>query len=343
MNHKNNLLLTFDYELFQGKKSGTVMNCLLKPTAKILEILKAHNATAVFFIDMMYLCRLKEAAREHVKAKTDFDLIEQQIVQMAENGHYVFNHIHPHWLDATYNSDKNNWELTNTSKYSFVSLNETERTYVFDSTMNLLTETLQKAVRNKQADGFRAGGLYIQPFSIFKTHFQKHKIQFDFSVLIGAKGALEDNANAFDFSKAKRNMYRFSEEVEIENRNGAYTEYALRFAEITFFPRILNSFFYRLTNNSAARQKFGDGSSTHNQIIVPNAGKFSAMETFSIEMLNEVKFFIYLKELRQNNYLHIISHPKLVSENSLQLFNKLLQKISIADKTEFDFKQFKVN
>ena len=51
---KKNILLTFDYELFLGSRSGTVDNCLIIPTSKILEVLKRHGAKAVFFIDTSY-------------------------------------------------------------------------------------------------------------------------------------------------------------------------------------------------------------------------------------------------------------------------------------------------
>ena len=46
---------------------------------------------------------------------------------MAEGGHYVFNHIHPHWVDAVYDEQKNEWTLLNDSKYAFESLTEQER------------------------------------------------------------------------------------------------------------------------------------------------------------------------------------------------------------------------
>ncbi len=122
-----NVLLTFDYELFQGKRSGSVENCMLLPTEKILSLLKKHKATAIFFIDMLYLCRLKELEGKSAKAKRDFELIEQQIIEIAKNGHYVFNHLHPHWLDAVYDKEKNDWTLTNDSKYSFQSLRKRSR------------------------------------------------------------------------------------------------------------------------------------------------------------------------------------------------------------------------
>ncbi|MBK7667512.1 MAG: hypothetical protein IPJ32_09355 [Sphingobacteriaceae bacterium] len=54
--YTRNLLFTFDYELFLGKRSGTVENCILKPTDKILELFSKYKVTkAIFFVDTTYL------------------------------------------------------------------------------------------------------------------------------------------------------------------------------------------------------------------------------------------------------------------------------------------------
>ena len=90
MAEQKKILITFDCELFLGKRSGSVPNCMLLPTTKILWLLKKHKITAIFFVDMLYLCRLKEEAEKHTQAKGDFENIQTQIIEMAEQGHYVF-------------------------------------------------------------------------------------------------------------------------------------------------------------------------------------------------------------------------------------------------------------
>ena len=57
-------------------------------------------------------------------------------------------------------------------------------------------------------------------------------------------------------------------------------------------------------------------------------------------MLNHIKLPLYLKEAQQNNYLHLLSHPKLVSNYNLQVFDKLLGKLEAMKNVEFDFKKF---
>lgn len=340
MAETKNVLLTFDYELFQGTRSGTVANCMLRPTDKILDVLGKHGATSIFFIDMMYVVRLHEAAAKYTKAKNDFDAIETQIIRMAEEGHYVFNHLHPHWLDAIYKEETNQWQLTDTSKYAFSSLAEQQQTQVFEASMKLLNEILAKAKRKLLADGFRAGGLYIQPFTAFKPHFDKHGIKYDFSVLLGATGSLENKSGSFDFTGIKKVIYPFWNDIAIENANGEYKEYALRIAYIPFSFRLLNSVFYRLNKNKPNHQKYGDGVSTHNKINFPSLVPLGSSETFSVEILNAVKLPVYLSELKHTNYLHILSHPKLVSDYNIGAMDSLLKKVNASGKVEFDFKKF---
>ena len=86
----------------------------------------------------------------------------------------------------------------------------------------------------------------------------------------------------------------------------------------------------------------GDGISTSNKIYSTAKNKFSSTETFSVEMLNEIKLPLYLKEAKQNNYLHLLSHPKLVSDYNLQQFDNLLKKLIALGNTEFDFKKFEL-
>lgn len=340
MAEQKKILITFDCELFLGKRSGSVPNCMLLPTTKILWLLKKHKITAIFFVDMLYLCRLKEEAEKHTQAKGDFENIQTQIIEMAEQDHYVFNHLHPHWLDAVYDEANNEWLLTDASRYAFESLSEIERENVFERTMNLLNEILSKALKMFTPDGYRAGGLYIQPFSSFKKYLLKHGIKNDFSVLINAIGESDSCEGNFNFSGIEKNIYSFSNEVAVEDKSGVFTEYAMRFVEIPIVYRLLNSTFYRLFSKNKNHQRHGDGISTSNKIYSSTNKRFTSTETFAVEMLNEIKLPLYLKEAEQNNYLHLLSHPKLVSDYNLQIFDKLLGKLTTLKNVEFDFKKF---
>ncbi|MEO8762224.1 MAG: hypothetical protein ABI388_11860, partial [Bacteroidia bacterium] len=175
MDNTKHLLLTFDYELFLGSKSGSTKNCILLPTSKILEILETYQIkNAIFFVDTTYLLRLKEI--DNKEAQLDFKKISEQLIEMKNNGHYIFPHLHPHWLDAKYIEKDNHWDLSDTKKYSFSSLSAEEKSQIFTDSIKLLTEI----VGPQEVLGYRAGGWCIQPFSDFELYFKKHNIQYDF-------------------------------------------------------------------------------------------------------------------------------------------------------------------
>ena len=90
------VFLTFDYELFFGKDSGSLDNSLLKPTDLLLDSLKENQALATFYVDTMYIERLNSLG----KLKDDYKKVKRQIQRMLRDGHRVELHLHPHWNDA---------------------------------------------------------------------------------------------------------------------------------------------------------------------------------------------------------------------------------------------------
>jgi hypothetical protein len=91
---KENAILTFDYEVFLGRKTGTIENCIIKPTKLILEILRENNAKAIFFVDATWLLFLKETYIH------DFLYITEQLKEISKSGSSVELHMHPQWIQA---------------------------------------------------------------------------------------------------------------------------------------------------------------------------------------------------------------------------------------------------
>lgn len=94
------LILSYDYELFFGDKSGTVQKTLIEPTKHLLDSFRKTHLRANFFIDYLMLKKLKEVNDAYTN--NDIALIEGQIQQMIVDGHRIELHIHSHWVDAKY-------------------------------------------------------------------------------------------------------------------------------------------------------------------------------------------------------------------------------------------------
>ena len=333
-----NVLLTFDYELFLGQRSGSVDNCLIKPTNKILEILKKHNQVGIFFIDTTYLYRLTELMNLHNSVKVDYEKIKKQLIQIVLEGHYIFHHLHPHWLDAKYITKTNEWDLSDNSRFVFQLLNNQEREQIFDFSFNFLSEIYKISNSNKLPNGYRAGGLFIEPFNIIKPFFRKYNIENEFSVISGSKR--DDFPFAYDFSNApNERKYHFSTFIHQEDKGGSFSQYPISKLKIAGFNKILNGIYYRANKNNSHYKPFGDGKSVSSKI---NAGlkKKSFLDYFSIEMpvsiemLNPAITNSVLKILKRKSYLHFLSHPKLITPISLMQLDYMLNKINKAYSVE---------
>lgn len=317
------LLITFDYELFLGENSGSVLKCMLEPTYQIQSILAKHKVHAVFFVDTTYLYRLEEMAKIHPVASSDFDKILFQLKSLANDGHYLYHHLHPNWLDAVYNEKTNLWDCSNHSRFTLSQLDMDEINRLVTYSDQLL-RSLYPTNKCPEFLGFRAGGLYSQPFDRLTSLFKEKKIKYDFSVL---KGAFSKQTNfSFDYTdtlKIKHAVYRFEEKNTSVNTKGYFVEFSMNHFTMSFFQRVLNSIYYRLNAKKSSWLRYGDGSSSGNKIQHKQKDSI-ARETFSIELLNRVKSLYYFSYLKKHSLVHLISHPKLISKQSLESFDLFL-------------------
>jgi hypothetical protein len=336
---KKQALFTFDYELFLGKRSGTVERCMIAPTNSLLRLFKKNNIQgAIFFVDTTYLLQLKVMSVLHKKAKDDFELIKSQLQNIISSGHYVFPHIHPHWLDAQYNVEINQWELNNLSKYRFHNISESERDELFKKSIDLLNEIILPIKKDYQINAYRAGGWCIQPFDDFKPYFLKHEIRFDFSVLKGfAQYSNAQYYNFIDFPES--NIYRFNNDPKNEEYDGNFFEFAISSVNkskiVIKLEYFLSKILWKLN-----RGYFGDGigvipDKTDSTVNV----RVNNKEMVSIENFSVFKLYSYFKILKKDSYVQFISHPKMVSKHNLFCFGMYLKLITLFKGVETDYRK----
>lgn len=338
------LLITFDYELFLGKRSGFVDESMIFPTKRLLKILNKYGIHSVFFIDTVYLLRLQEMALRNQSCKDDFNKISQQLCELVEQGHYVYPHIHPHWLDAEYLSDKNSWSLNNTSRYRFHKISFEDRNKIFDGSIHLLKSIIHPKFPSYLVNGHRAGGWCIQPFSDYKPFYEKHQIIYDFSVISGFYQFTD--AQHFDFSKApSKDIYKFNDDVCEEVPDGPFTQFNISSIEIGAMLNICNKLWlkmqYKLMNDHTFNRGIGQESKelpgfTPALPSGKNLGN-SRWERISVELINSVKLTQYLRFLEKHPYMHFISHPKMITIHNLSIFDKFLEKAFKKYSIETDF------
>ncbi len=323
---KKNLLLTFDYELFLGIKSGSVDRCMIEPTDALIHILDKYALKSIFFVDATYLHFLREEGKKHEAAQRDFEKIKKQLQEMVLKGHHLYLHIHPHWKDAQYHPDINQWSHVKKSHFSFENLNTEERDYIFKTSFSVLQD-IASINPDHIIEGFRAGGLYIQPFDIFIPYFKKYNISCDFSVLSGFSSKGENYG--YDFSKINyKDIYLFEQDVTMPTHEGSFIEFPISVIEAGIQTKVLNSLWHRLYLKYKKNDVWGDGIPTQNKLISkPSTPKYTLKESASIEMMNLVKVNTYVRYFRNHNFMQMISHPKFLSPMHLKAFEKFIQRL----------------
>lgn len=342
---KCNLLITFDYELYLGSRSGRPEGCVLQPTQLLNDVLTSFRAKGIFFVDTTWLLKLRELAPKHPSCAEDFKSIAQQLVMLLDNGHYVFPHIHPHWLDAVYMPQQREFDLSNTRKYRFNNLNDDEKQKVFNGSMEVLQEILLKDHPQYKINAFRAGGWCIQPFSDFKPYFEKHHIAYDMSVLSGIYQF--STAQQFDFTDAPagKPVYRFENEVSEEKENGKFIQLCGSVVDMPARTDLLHRFHRKIINRTGQGIEYGKGQGQVPAMITSMKPKSvngfdindRGREFASLEKLGYFKLPAYLKHLNENQYLHLISHPKILNRHQIYILKKLLEHAFKNETPETDY------
>lgn len=344
---KKRLLFTFDYELFLGVRSGTVPDCMIDPTNRIIKIFNEFKVSAVFFIDTTYLMRLREMAAVNEKCSKDYNAIAEQLKTLVQQGHYVYLHIHPHWLDAEYVESTNQWKLTTVKRYRFHNITDQEREKVFGGSVEILNEILKQDFPGYEINGFRAGGWSLQPFSDFKPYFEKYGIKYDFSVLPGTYQF--SNAQHFDFTLApQKPVYHFEDDINIEEPDGRFTELVSSIIAVSPAVNFLHKLHLRWLYRIAKDHTYGKGQGQRSIDIsdIKPAGMNGSsirnplLQPVSIETLSMVKLPAYFRYFHNHSYMQFVSHPKMLSHHSMRTLRRFLLAVTKKYDVEFDFKTF---
>jgi len=217
---KKRIILSYDYELFFGERSGTVRNSLIEPTKALLDAMEKVGFRGTFFIDVLMIKYLSQNLDD--RSKLDLDMIEGQLRDIVRRGHRIELHLHPHWVDAKYNGD-GTWNFDDFHNYCLSSFQEESIVSMFTEGVNYLNRIGSEVYPNYNVVAFRAGGWAIQPFKKLKKAFTSAGIKIDSSC---ARGIYVQNDNSYyDFRNLpEKGFYRFEDDVCQEDYKGSFIE-----------------------------------------------------------------------------------------------------------------------
>ncbi len=333
------IVLTIDYELYFGSDSGTVENCMIRPTRKLMQLLERHGAKATVFWDVLHYYRLCEMT--HVpELKIDKDLIEDQIDSLLRAGHDVQLHIHPHWLDAKWDGFR--W-IFDYKRFRLQSLNEIDDAEDINTILGCVTkghQLIETFCRTVIADykviGFRAGAYAIEPFRPMKNALLANGIVYDSSV---GNGMFNTNhILGYDFrSVPVQQHYRFSNTVMERDDHGAFLEFPIGTVHLSLIRKLYFALLRRVKYLNPG--KYGDGrpledspsgrSKTLANRLKPSYSQLTADNSFP------EKWNYLVKKALANSV--VIIHPKNLSPFGIAMIeqslnDKKVQFISLKDR-----------
>ncbi|WP_295799697.1 polysaccharide deacetylase family protein [uncultured Microbulbifer sp.] len=248
------VLLTFDYELFFGRQTGTPQACMIHACDRLLQVLDAYAAKAVFFVDASYLVRLRDYSGRSVRLERDYADVIDHVRWLESCGHQIQLHVHPHWFDSSY--DGHSWNMV-TDRYRLTQWSSQEITKL----VSRCAQELNAHLKHK-AFVFRAGGWCVQPFSPIARALLSNGITADSSVYHGGQAA--SATHQFDFRSAPQHAsWQFNTDPCQPDRQGAFTELAISSLRVSpfFYWRFALS---RLFGAKHRHRSFGDGRAIEN-------------------------------------------------------------------------------
>ncbi|UCV29975.1 polysaccharide deacetylase family protein [Ferribacterium limneticum] len=322
------LILSLDYEVFFGAKTGSVEKTLIEPTRALSKVASRFAAPLVFFVDAGFLIRLRE--RKDDAGRSDYSKVRNQLDELVKQGHEIQLHIHPHWEDSVWDGTK--WVI-DTNRYRL----HDHSPEAIRSIVKRYKNELDEVAGSDNVFAFRAGGWVLQPFADLRESLWDAGIWLDSTVY---RGGLETSeTHSYDFRGAPAmSRWWFDDDPLLPSSEG-------RFLEVPIASyRLPPSFYWQLAwfkkFGSARHRSFGDGSAIplgRNDLA---AKLFKS--TYSVVSMDGFKASFISRAVR--NYqveklddFVVIGHPKALSEYSLDALEKSLSHMKQVDFVGYSF------
>ncbi len=314
------ILPTLDYELYLGSSTGSVDNCLIRPTTMLCRCVADANAKFTFFVDATYLLRLKDYTSVSTQASADYNKIVNQLESLSRQGHDLELHIHPHWAYSNY--DDGHWTLDD-HHYCLHDMTADEAVSLVGNCKALLEQIKQDEVRV-----YRAGGFSTQPTSLLADVFRACNLVADSSVCPGM--VYHSSHQQYDYSNCPaKSMYRFSDNICVENQQGHFIEIPISMFNVS--PLFHWRFALRKVFKSSRHTTIGDGVSipATKQSIRRRLLHYTPCIITNDGMKVDNLFAAY-KSMRAagSDLMCIIGHPKLATRYSIDMFGLFSKQVA---------------
>jgi hypothetical protein len=325
------IILTIDYELYLGDKTGSVKECMIEPTDRLLDILDINDSKMTVFWDILHFYKLLELQDKFPELKKDRIAIQDQIHKMVRKGHDIQLHLHPHWLDAKYLNKK--WKFIY-NRFKLHSLSKLDNPEDINTVLgcitiskNLMEEIVKMEDKHYKVTSFRAGGYLIEPFDEILETFYKNDIYIDSSVVPDLKN--DHNVYAFNYKNYPRELiYKFDRYISKIDNSGNFTEIPITTYKIPLLRRLYFTLLKRFKYKNFSNGRKGTGSESSNKKKLKKTKKILSYiyDKQYDKLTTDDSFrekYNYLLS-RTKNYSTQILHSKMLNEHACSMLESNL-------------------
>jgi hypothetical protein len=311
-------LLTFDYELFFGRCTGTVARTMIEPTIALREIAARHGVKMVFFVDAGFILRARAEMHRSPRLAADYDAVCRQVSELAADGHEIQLHIHPHWEDSHW--DGEGWRI-DTRRYALHAFDPPQIADI----VRRYAGVLRELAGPDHAFAYRAGGWVIQPFAKLREALGAHGVVIDSSIYRG--GHAEGDVHHFDFRHAPdESRWHFDDDPLAARPDGAFLEVPI--ASQRVWPWSFWGLAASRKLGGAEHRSFGDGQglSPHGKSGIVRKLLMPSLQAVSVDgyMAGLVESAARRYRARGMDDFVVIGHPKMLSPYSLRCIDAFL-------------------
>ena len=194
---KLGLILSNDWELY-GDGSGDYFEIQHKPLEDLLKTVENHGAKLTVMAEVGQQWAHQRISKRETWAREVVDSWESILKETVKRKSDVQLHLHPQWLNAKYENNKWNLDL---SQWAISSLTPVMIEKILGEGKQYLDSLLQPVDSEYECIAFRAGAYCIQPSKVVIQNLLKAGIVCDTSVTKGMY-----NPQFFDYRDAQSNF-----------------------------------------------------------------------------------------------------------------------------------------
>jgi peptidoglycan/xylan/chitin deacetylase (PgdA/CDA1 family) len=299
------IAITWDYELFFGERSGSVEQCMLEPTERLLKLAGKYNIPFTFFPDAGCFIKFEEQAACH----PELEQIKEQIQQWDAKGHETGLHIHPHWEKSLWKDGHWHHDL---SYYKLADFSEEEASRIVERYAGYMNSLLSQPMQS-----YRAGGWCAQPFAPVAEAMKEAGIRLDSSVFKGGKNTT--NPYQYDYTTTPDAAHwKFTEDPAVEVARGWFTEIpiaSLNYSPLFFWKLFILGRLFPYQHKPVGNGIPAKGGGSKKDLLTRSHRLCVSADGYFSTQLNRA-----LKQAQRTNvpFLVIIGHPKALTPFGLK-------------------------